>query len=225
MERNYLAFENRYILLVLTIILMLSSTPIAGCNQIEIVDEVHTLDLGGIDPPTIEWLIPLNYTEEMVLCWDGAYTGQTEEVWSSMNWANDSDGIDTVIYQYQWENDTEWMNRTPSVTESNFTHGCYSYTFTQSVSWNSQTNYPQIEGGSFRFRIFANDTLGNWRTTPTILYLGGYMVIFTPTTISTNSSQPFSIPEAALLITVFGATIIIVVTVVVVRKSSLGVAQ
>ena len=217
--------RNRYILLGLMIILILSGSPLVRCNQIEVSDEIRALDLGGIDPPTIDWMVPLNSTEELVMCWDGAYTGQTEEVWPSMNWVNDTDGIDTVIYQYQWETDTEWMNRTPTVLEGNSTHGHYSYTFTQSVSWNPETNYPHIEGGSFRFRIFANDTVGNWRTTPTILYQGGYMFIITPTTTSTNGSQPFSIPVAALWITVIGASVIIVVMVMVVRKSSLGAAQ
>lgn len=216
---------NRYILLGLMIILMLSGTPIAECNQNEIVDEIHTLDLGGIDPPTIQWMTLLNSTEEIILCWDGAYTGQTEEVWPYPTWVNDTDGVDTVIYQYQWYNDVDWMNRTPTLLEGNFTYGYYSYTFTQSVWWNPETDYPHIEGGSFRFRIFANDTMGNWRTTPSILYLGGYLFIFTPTTISTNGSQPFSIPIATLWITVIGASVIIVVMVVVVHKRNLGAAQ
>ncbi|TFH07142.1 MAG: hypothetical protein E4H14_09205 [Candidatus Thorarchaeota archaeon] len=213
--------KNRYFLLGLMITLMLSGTPIAGCNQIEIVNEIHTLDLGGVNPPTIQWWVPLNSTEESWLCWDGAYTGQTEESWSYSSWINDSDGIDTVFFQYMFGIEGEWMNRTPTLLEGNFTSGHYSYTFTQSVSWNSEANYPYIEGGgTVGFRIFANDTLGNWRTTPVLIYQGGYMYIITSPTTSTNSSLPYTIPGATLGIIAMGATAIVIIMIVAVRRRS-----
>ena len=217
---------TRYILLGLMIILMLSGTPIAGCNQIDLVDEISTLDLGGTDPPTIEWLMPLNSTEEAGLFWDGIYTGETEISWTTTHWVNDTDGIDLVIFQYTLGVDVEWMNRTPLLLEGNFTHGRYSYTFTQSVLWDSQINWPQIEGGGMiRFRIFANDTLGNWRMTPVYFQSGGFVLIITTTTTSTNIGQPFTIEGVTLVIIAMGAAAIIIVTIVVVRRRSLGTAQ
>jgi hypothetical protein len=36
--------------------------------------------------PTIEWY---DTTGTVVLAWDGAYTGQTEEVWSDTRWVNE----------------------------------------------------------------------------------------------------------------------------------------
>lgn len=164
----------------LAIVLLLSTAINAGCNVIIGPRGVQSLEVGGVDPPTIEWTLPLNYTGEVIFNWDGEYSGQTEEVWPSKNWINDSDGLDTVIYQYKWLNDGEWMNRTPLLLESNSTHGLYSYNFTQRVWWDWGTNRVQIEGGSFKFRIFANDSLGNWRTTPIIGYNGGYLFVNRP---------------------------------------------
>ena len=215
----------RYILLGLMIALTLSGTPIAGCNRIEISSAIHTLDLDGVNPPTIEWSAPLNATEGVTLFWDGVYTGQTENVWPSTNWVNDSDGIDTVIFQYMCQTDIEWMNRTPTLLQGNYTHGQYNYQFIQLVLWNNETNYAYVEGGAFKFRIFANDTLGNWRTTPANHYIGGYPFIITLTTNSTTGSQVSIILGETLWIITIGASAIITVTVFVIYRRSRGTAQ
>jgi len=217
--------ETRIILFGLMITLMLSGTPIAECNQIRISGGIHTLDLGGVDPPTIQWSTPLNATEGVTLFWDDVYTGQTEKVWPSTNWVNDSDGIDTVIFQYMCQTDIEWMNRTPTLLQGNYTHGQYNYQFIQLVLWNNETNYAYVEGGPFKFRIFANDTLGNWRTTPANYYIGGYPFIITPTTTSTTGSQLSTILGETLWIIAIGASATITVIVFVIHRRRRGAAQ
>jgi len=131
--------------------------------------------------PTIEWFETTG-TEQVAIAWDGAYTGQTEEVWTNSRWVNDSDGVDTVIFQYRWTVETEWMNRTSTLIEGNNTMGHYSANFTYAVWWNYETGWPETEGsgGNFYFRIWANDTLGNWNEVEPMLYMGGYMFVEPP---------------------------------------------
>ena len=207
------------------IVLVLSRVPNAECNGTKNIGEVHILDVGGVDPPTIQWSTPLNATEGVTLFWDGVYTGQTENVWPSTNCVNDSDGIDTVIFQYMCQTDIEWMNRTPILLQGNNTHGQYNYQFIQLVLWNNETNYAYVEGGAFKFRIFANDSLGNWRTTPANHYIGGYPFIITPTTTSTTGSQPSTILGETLWIIAIGASATITVIVFVIHRRSRGTAQ
>lgn len=45
--------------------------------------------------PTIEWFETTG-TEQIAIAWDGAYTGQTEEVWTNSRWVNDSSSISTT---------------------------------------------------------------------------------------------------------------------------------
>jgi len=180
--------ENQYFLLGLMIVLMLMGIPLVESNQKEIPGEIQTLDIGGVDPPTIEWMFAENATLATGMTWDGAYTGQTELSWSHSSWVNDADGVDTVFFQYRYSNSGEWMNRTPSMVAGDSTNGQYSYTFTQQVWWNYDTSRPEVEGGLYvEFRIFANDSLGNWRTTLATLKSGGWLSIQPPPT-------PFSIP-------------------------------
>jgi hypothetical protein len=172
---------KRILLVSLAVVLVLSSALNAECRSTDTFDKFHELDVGGMNPPTIEWMYSDEASVEVGVHWDGVYTGQTEEVWASTNWVNDSDGVDTVIYQYKWWDETQWMNRTPTIIQSNATHGQFHYTFIQSVWWNWEENRPIIEGGGgFRFRIFANDSLGNWRTTIATFYTGGYMAVNPP---------------------------------------------
>ena len=101
---------------------------------------------------------------------------------------NDSDSIDTVFYQYAYGTNGEWMNRTPAMVAGDSTNGQYSYTFTQQISWDWEASRPEVEGGLYvKFRIFANDSLGNWRTTLATFKSGNWLIVQTPTT-------PFSIP-------------------------------
>ena len=199
--------RNQCILLCMTVLLLFSGVLNAECKEVEISNNIQTLDIGGVDSPIIEWSISLNATVGIVTMIDAVYTGQTETTYASANWVNDSDGIDTVFYQYAWGYDGDWMNRTPTLLEGNSTHGRYSYTFTQSIWWDYQTSRPQFEGGSsvVSFRIFANDTLGNWRTTPANAYSYGFMQVYPP-----NDSLPALILGVAL---VFGVASIVIVAV------------
>ncbi|MFX1260526.1 MAG: hypothetical protein ACFFAZ_00430 [Promethearchaeota archaeon] len=131
--------------------------------------------------PTIEWYDTTS-TASLVLFWDGAYTGQTEEVWTGTRWINDTDGIDTVIFRYRWMGETEWMNRTATLIEGNATLGRYQANFTYAVWWNYEFGYPETEGsgGNFYFKIWANDTLGNWNEVLPMQYTGGYMIVEPP---------------------------------------------
>jgi len=205
--------RNRYILIGLMIVLVLSGVPDAECNGNKNIGEVHILDVGGVDPPTIGWMFAENATVGTGVKWDGGYTGQTEMTWSYTNWVNDSNGIDTVFYQYKFGN-SEWENRTPTLLEGNSTRGLYSYTMTQSIWWDWALNTVQVEGGLYvSFRIFANDSLGNWRTTLPTTKSGGWLGIITP---------PFS--YATLYIVAFSAAIVVLI-VVVIRRRSRGTAQ
>jgi hypothetical protein len=191
-----------HLLLVLPIVLFLSSSTTALASVNQLPDEIHSLDQGGENPPSIEW-----HHAGVTYHWDGVYYGQTEEVWPSTNWVNDSDGIDTVLYQYKWESSAEvWINRTPILLESNSTHGFYSYNFTQRVWWDWERNVPVIESTWFAFRIFANDTLGNWRTTPAMGYSGGYMVI--------NPPPEFYIIQGLPILMIIGAVLVVSLVIV-----------
>lgn len=204
---------NRYILIGLMIVLVLSGVPDAECNDNNNIGEVHNLDVGGVDPPTIGWMFAENATLATGVKWDGGYTGQTEMTWSYTNWVNDSNGIDTVFYQYKFGN-SEWENRTPTLLEGNSTRGLYSYTMTQSIWWDWDLNSVQVEGGlDVSFRIFANDSLGNWRTTLPTSKSGGWLGIITP---------PFS--NATLYIVAFSAAIVVLIVVVIHRRRR-GAAQ
>ena len=203
-------YRNQYLLFCLAIALVLSTALNAGCNVIERVNGLQPLEVGGNDPPTIEWPVPLNYTLEVLMNWDLEYNGQTEQVFPSKNWINDSDGIDTVIYQYKWLSEGDWMNRTPTLLESNSTHGLYSYNFTQQVWWDWSINRVQVEGGPFKFRIFANDSLGNWRLTSIYGYNWGYLFVNPPPLYYVLLNAPIIIAAS------FG--VVVIVAVVWVRK-------
>ena len=131
--------------------------------------------------PTIEWYDTTSISN-LVLFWDGAYTGQTEEVWTNTRWVNDTDGIDTVIFRYRWMGESKWMNRTATLIEGNATLGRYQANFTYAVWWNYEFGYPETEGsgGNFHFKIWANDTLGNRNEVLPMQYTGGYMIVEPP---------------------------------------------
>jgi len=142
---------------------------------------VHHVLHSSSEGPTIGWF-EITETGEVVLCWDGAYTGQTEEVWTYSSWINDTDGVDCVIFRYRWIGYTVWTNKTAKLIEGNSTLGQYEANFTYAVWWNYEFGYPETEGsgGNFYFKIWANDTLGNWDEVEPIQYMGGYMLVHPP---------------------------------------------
>ncbi|NHJ14353.1 MAG: hypothetical protein EAX95_11790 [Candidatus Thorarchaeota archaeon] len=174
---------------------------------------IHMLAQGGETPPTVDWFgIPMNWTDAGTICWDGVYNGQTEQVWTFEHWVNDSDGVDTVIFQFKKWGEEIWLDRPGILIDGNMSRGFYKGNFTYNVWWDWETNWVRSEVGSFCYRLFANDTLGNWVTTPPLCYTGGYMLVYPP-------PQYYLIANAPLLLTGASVIAIIIVVVVVLRRS------
>ena len=96
---------------------------------------------------------------------DGAYTGQTRETFDWEVWVNDSLGVDTVIFRFKWSNSEEWLNRTAFLVEgSNF-----------SGKYEGNLTWPAPGGGTFQFKVFADNTLGYWNETSPMTVHFGYM--------------------------------------------------
>ena len=146
--------------------------------------------------PTIEWYPrPANVTEPNIIFWDGIYTGQTQETWIWTVCVNDSDGIDTVFFRFQYTDSDEWFNKSTIRIEGDVIQGKYEVTLTWGVTWNSEWESPMWVNGSgtFWFKVWANDTLGNWNETEPVLYTGGYLIIHTPTTPSSSINPPYEL--------------------------------
>ena len=162
----------------------------------------------GSEGPIIGWIgVPGN--ETMVIAWDGVYTGQTQEVWRHLIQVNDTDGVDTVIFMYRWISESEWTNKTGVLIEGNETVGWYVANFTYAVWWDYDTGRVMTEGngGNFHFKIFANDTLGNWNMTGILTYMGGYMLVNPP---------PDAFIRSPLGLGIIGTSVAVVVVVLVV---------
>jgi hypothetical protein len=198
------------------IILVLSRVPNAECSTNDTC-EINALDVGGVDPPTIEWMFPEDATMATGVTWDGAYTGQTELTWAYSSWVNDTDGVDTVFFQYRHATSGDWMNRTPSLVSGDSTNGEYSYTFVQEVSWDWDTNQPVVEGGLYvEFRIYANDSLGNWRTTLATSKGGNWLSIQTPTSTVTTTNSTTDSPIIPLEVWLLSGSVVVIVIVIMV---------
>jgi hypothetical protein len=142
--------------------------------------------------PTIEWP---ETNGSLAIVHDGAYTGQTEEVWKHEIWVNDTDGVSVVIFMYRWNGEERWMNKTANLIEGNKTRGLYQANFTYGVWWNFIEGHPETEGsgGNFFFKVWANDTLGYWSETIPIHYMGG-LLLMAPPIHYTLLSLPVLIP-------------------------------
>lgn len=148
------------------------------------------------NPPTIEWYPrPANVTDPNIIFWDGIYTGQTQETWTWTVCVNDSDGVDTVFFRFQYTDSDEWFNKSTIRIEGDGIQGKYEVTLTWGVTWNSEWERPMWVNGSgtFWFKVWANDTLGNWNETEPVLYTGGYLIIHTPTTPSSPINPPYEL--------------------------------
>lgn len=152
--------------------------------------------------PTIDWPVT---NDTLTIFWDGIYTGQTKEVWLGQTWINDPDGVSTVIFRYCWIGDYPWMNKTATMVEGNLTHGLYEANFTYSVWWDFVTGSPETEGNgcNFVFKVWANDTLGNWSETAPIRYSGHYHLV--------NPPFYYYILSLRVLLPLIGGTIAVVV--------------
>jgi hypothetical protein len=126
---------------------------------------------GAIPPPQVSQISSTGPTisewpdTSNTLYIDGAFTGQIEESFEYNARVNDTDGISTVLFRFKWENDGSWMNRTTIQSEGNETYGI----FKGNLTW------PAPGGGVFEFKVFANDTLGNWDETNPMTVRFGYI--------------------------------------------------
>ncbi|MBY8997833.1 MAG: hypothetical protein KGD60_08870 [Candidatus Thorarchaeota archaeon] len=119
--------------------------------------------------PSISWPPEPYFT----LVIDGAYTGQSQEIYERRVGVNDSLGVDSVIFRFKWSNDEEWLNRTAVLIEGDEFIGRYKGNLT----------WPAPGGGIFQLKVFANNTLGYWNETSPITIHFGYMYwdpIYTP---------------------------------------------
>jgi len=195
---------SKYLLVGLLFILVFSGISCAECSHHGVSNKVQPLGENGENPPTIEWSFASgNMTAATGMLWDGFYTGQTQLTWPYSSWINDSDDVDTVFFQYRYSNDGAWMNRTPSMAEGNVTCGRYSYTLVQTIEWDWDANRPVVEGGLYvEFRIFANDSLGNWRTTLKTFKSGNWLSIDPPPIVSNPDIFPIIVLGAISLVAV-----------------------
>jgi len=157
------------VLLIAALFSTLQTVQSYPANQI-LSSDLHLI-ADSSDPPTVEW-------SDVGILADGIYAGQTEEVFDFDIWVNDTDGVDTVIFRFYYR--SEWLNRTTTITEGDEIRGRYSGSLVCSVSWDWISGRPSPAGHGFQFKVFANDTLGNWNETTAALYSYGYYVIMPP---------------------------------------------
>ncbi|MHA1964989.1 MAG: hypothetical protein ACW97G_10435 [Candidatus Thorarchaeota archaeon] len=122
---------------------------------------VLSSDSSGIGP-NISWSPDPNVT----MFFDGAYTGQSQEIFEYRVWVNDSLGVDSVIFRFKWSYEEEWLNRTTKLIEGDGFHGRYRGNLT----------WPAPGGGRFEFKVFANNTLGHWNETSPMTVYFGYLI-------------------------------------------------
>jgi hypothetical protein len=182
--------SNGLAILLILIMIFSNNLILMGSNsliQLSQCKNMHMiLSQSDTNPPTIGWPYPFNATYIPAICWDGAYTGQTQEVWTWTYWVNDTDGVDTVLFRFRWyyydDNDDDWFNRSTVRVAGNINNGRYNGNLTWGVVWNWQRGSPEcVNGcGTFLFKVWANDTYGNWNETPPVHYMGGYLFVNPP---------------------------------------------
>ncbi len=148
--------------------------------------------IGG---PTIGWDPIWNNT----IAEDGTYSGQTEEHFDWTVWVNDSDGIDNVLFRFNWAGTDYWINRTTVRIEGNVTYGRY----LGNLTW------PAPKTGTFHLKFFANDTLGNWSESPNMTVDFGYLVW-----------RPYDLTSIGII--VVSGVAIICIPIIVIRKYRSG---
>ena len=171
--------------------------------------------------PTIEWYdIPENSSTVIGIMWDGVYTGQTVEVRRHIVQVSDSDGVDTVILMFRWPSYDTWTNVTGVLVSGNSKSGSYAANFTYLVWWNETSSSPAWEGdgGYYYYKVWANDTLGNWSTVPEVYYMGGYAAVFPPTNAGNDTSSPQHL-EGLIVAAGALAAVTVLVVVVLVRRA------
>jgi hypothetical protein len=86
---------------------------------------------------------------------DAMTLGGGEDSFTSGYWVSDPDGVSTVLFRYRMSGNQSWVNRTTEMTSGNVTRGYYTGGLTYEIK-------PIIR---FDFKVFANNTLGNWTET------------------------------------------------------------
>ena len=122
---------------------------------------INTLSLDSSETgPSISWP-----PEPNILFMDGAYTGQTQEIFEWGAWVNDSLGVDSVLLRFKWSYEEEWVNRTTVLVDGDEFLGKYI----------GNRTWPAPGGGTFQLKIFANNTLGYWNETLPMTVHFGYL--------------------------------------------------
>jgi len=104
------------------------------------------------------------YTGELVV--DAHSFGGGEDSFASGYWVSDPDGVSTVLFRFRMSGNESWVNRTTQMTSGNVTNGYYAGHLTYEVK-------PIVR---FEFKVFANDTLGNWIETEPMTVEYAYVI-------------------------------------------------
>ena len=147
-----------YALLSLVLSLSLVSTAASQTLVWPTTFTTHSSAQGG---PDISW--PSTPIPDLFI--DGAYTGQTVEIFEYQTTVNDSDGVDIVLFCFKWARDDDWINRSSIRTQGDEFQGTYEGNLT----------WPAPGGGVFQFKVFANDSLGDWNETAPMRVTFGYL--------------------------------------------------
>ena len=150
--------KTRGIIVTWLLCLILVNIPISY-GSIPVIN-TQSLDSSGTGP-SIHWFPEPIPTLNM----DGAYTGQTQEIYEHGVWVNDSLGVDTVLLRFKWSYEEEWVNRTTVLIEGDEFLGRYL----------GNRTWPAPGGGTFQLKVFANNTLGYWNETSPMTAVFGYL--------------------------------------------------
>ena len=167
--------------LAVSLILLFVGLGLTGDATARDAHSKYSMAQSSSDGPAIDWYdMPENGS--LYICSDGMYDGQKEETLQVSRWVNDTDGVDVVIFRFRWFSEEEGRNITATRIEGDENRGLYEANFTYAVWWNWGTGTPETEGGggNFDFKIWANDTLGNWSEVEPIRYSGGYFLVYPP---------------------------------------------
>ena len=171
-------------LLIITIILLVSFTsPFYSVAEIHQNNQVQPTNLHATadssDPPTIDWIgPPANSTNTEGPLVEGAYWGQTEQIFDIYAWVNDTDGVNSVIFRFLHQDN--WENYTPTLAEGDEIRGRYTFTLVCNVAWDWETMRPVPGAVGYQVKVFANDSQGNGIETGVYSYSYGFYISMGP---------------------------------------------
>jgi hypothetical protein len=90
--------------LVLSITIIHDIRPYSVHSYANQHESFNTPSFASLEPgPSIGWS-PEPYNTMII---DGAYTGQSQEIFEYRVWVNDSLGVDSVLFRFKWSDDEE----------------------------------------------------------------------------------------------------------------------